>query len=1239
MPAFSSIEKPKPAFERLFRNQSPIRRSTHIRAFWFRFSPSPPFLPLGWRSLGEKPPALRVASHLRMRTNLEKQFSSNQATIPMLRPILSVLSASIILAQTGFATTISSANCTAVPVGETFTFTGSGFTDTTAVSFFWNRFINEATFNVVSDTELQVTFPNVTQNIRDRYVLVESPSGSALTMAGSVVEFTGTGSVPSTSPYPTQIIAKAGSVLQGYPTTTLAVVYVESGAVLQNPPGTSPNLVIFAENDAVLDFRGTTFSPSSPPLVLYSPETTVLGSLPGPANSPGGVIAPRQITPLSLHRGVGPFTLGIRVNRTVVGNGTVGIQPDLPFIRHSTAFTVTATPDPGWMFQAWTGSVTGTNPVVKSNSGTSDKSIVATFTEGHTLATFAGSRGTIATAPGLATFAPGQVVQLTATALPGYQFVKWGGDLADETANPAPITMDADKIVTAVFEPVSPPAPVRVTAVDQPAVPVGETTTLTGSGFAGVTAVSYFWLPYIHAATFTEVSDSELRVTFPNVQQNIRDHFLLIEAPTGSTVTMNGPVLEMSGIGSTPSQPVESILVKPGAVLRGFGTTPRLVYLQSGAVLQNAPAAAPSCVIFAEDGATLDLRGTTFSTTSPPLIIHSPGTTVLGSLPPPRAGLPGSDESSRQVPSISLSRGIGPFTLGVRLNLSVVGNGTATTDPAGPFVRHSTAFTLNAVPDSGWVFLGWSGSVNGSTPVVTANSGTSDRTIVATFTNGHTLQTYPGAWGAITVDPVQETYAPGQELHLTAEPLPGYRFVRWGGDPGEVTDNPLTLTMASNQIVTAVFEPVTAPAGPRITAVDHPAVPIGASMEFTGSGFSGTSAVSFFWPPFVNSASFNEVSDSVLRVTFPNVMQPMRDRFVLVESANGSTVTMSGAVAEFTGVGSLPSSMNPFQVIVKAGAVLEGVSPGTRVLYVESGAVLRKVSSVSPNCVIFAESGATLDLRGAIFSPSSPPLFLYGPGTTIHGSLPTAPIGGPTASPAVSRQIAAPSLSRNIGPFKEGYQLVVSSEGPGSVTVEPVMEFYPRGTAVKVTANPDSGNHFIRWVGGVGGTTNPLTFSISGSFPLTARFSDRQDFFSGWRQQYFTTEELANPAISGLNADPDRDQITNSGEYAFGSDPRMANEGSGLRIDPGSSPIAEGGLRLVYTRPALAADITYILEAKQGAGDWFDGTSGDVLFDVVEEAVVPLGADAEEVTLLLRFTSGVPSSLFFRLGANLEDLP
>jgi hypothetical protein len=88
--------------------------------------------------------------------------------------------------------------------------------------------------------------------------------------------------------------------------------------------------------------------------------------------------------------------------------------------------------------------------------------------------------------------------------------------------------------------------------------------------------------------------------------------------------------------------------------------------------------------------------------------------------------------------------------------------------------------------------------------------------------------------------------------------------------------------------------------------------------------------------------------------------------------------------------------------------------------------------------------------------------------------------------------------------------------------------------------------------------------------------------FENWRHRYFTHIELADPSVSGPNADPDEDGLPNVLEYAFGLNPRVADP------LPLLAPLAEGNaLSFVYTRPREAGDLTYeVLAAADLNGPW-----------------------------------------------------
>ena len=65
----------------------------------------------------------------------------------------------------------------------------------------------------------------------------------------------------------------------------------------------------------------------------------------------------------------------------------------------------------------------------------------------------------------------------------------------------------------------------------------------------------------------------------------------------------------------------------------------------------------------------------------------------------------------------------------------------------------------------------------------------------------------PSDTGTVIRNPSGETFAPGTDVELTAEPMPGFQFKNWLLPKDKTsTDNPLTITMDKDYSVTAVFE-------------------------------------------------------------------------------------------------------------------------------------------------------------------------------------------------------------------------------------------------------------------------------------------------------------------------------------------------------------------------------------------------------------------------------------------------
>jgi hypothetical protein len=214
--------------------------------------------------------------------------------------------------------------------------------------------------------------------------------------------------------------------------------------------------------------------------------------------------------------------------------------------------------------------------------------------------------------------------------------------------------------------------------------------------------------------------------------------------------------------------------------------------------------------------------------------------------------------------------------------------------------------------------------------------------------------------------------------------------------------------------------------------------------------------------------------------------------------------------------------------------------------------------------------------------------------------------------------------------FAPGVAFDLQIDGPGSVEFDRPGPLYREGEPVTLTAVPVEGAFFIRWLR-ASTSRDPVLVLGATDAPLVARFSDRPEFFTTWRAEHFSPEELGDLAVSGAHADPDLDSFTNAAEYAFGSDPRASEGGVGLkfRLDPGTP----GRVSVSYRRPTDAADVAYTLLYSTDMRSWQDVRSGGSLFDVSGESVAPAAEGLELVSIELVASEEPPGAVVFRLSA------
>ncbi len=456
-------------------------------------------------------------------------------------------------------------------------------------------------------------------------------------------------------------------------------------------------------NIAFASGLGTPFIQSTADTMIINPTSTkqCLNSATGLL-----VLAADQHTRTYLHNyldlggGTNQFTLAANT----VGSGSVALGPPGGVYSAGTMVTLTATPSSGYQFSGWSGDLSGsTNPATITMNA--NKSVTATFTViQHTLTVNTAGSGNVALDPPGGTYNTGTVVTLTATPSSGYQFSGWSGDLSGST-NPATITMNANKSVTATFTVIQLTLTVNTVgsgsvALDPPGgtYNTGTVVTLTATPTSG----------YQFSGWSGDLNGSTNPVTITmSANQNVTATFAVIQ----HTLTVN-----TVGSGSVALDP-------PGGTYN-TGTVVTLTATPSSG--------------YQFSGWSGDLSGST----NPATITMDANKSVTATFTP----------------------------IQHTLTVNTTGSGSVALNPPGGTYNAGTVVTLTATPSSGYQFSGWSGDLSGSTnPATITMDG--NKTVTATFVAipiVHEESRTGGSSGSTTVTTLSSLTGASGHLYLVA---------------------------------------------------------------------------------------------------------------------------------------------------------------------------------------------------------------------------------------------------------------------------------------------------------------------------------------------------------------------------------------------------------------------------------------------------------------------------------------
>ncbi len=775
-----------------------------------------------------------------------------------------------------------------------------------------------------------------------------------------------------------------------------------------------------------------------------------------------------------------PTTALFDVSVTPTGLGTVTRSPDLATYAYGDVVTLTATGDPGSAFAGWSGDLSGaSNPV--DVTVTRDLAIDAAFVPmtTHTLTVSATGDGEVFLNPDLPTYTLGSTVELSAVPDAGWSFAGFDGDVTS-SANPLTVTITGDLSIDALFE------PFLVLETFDGAVgsdPLDWFDTETNNSLvendsyfsiADLSGESVFHTPlpltnihshYVGAGgaaladyRFTgrmrlSTTAGGVGVTFLSQYPNVASYYRLRR--------YSGTQFHITARGSTVSGEIDS------------GVTPLAnVWYRFALEVEDTGARTEiRAKVWADGGAEPSAwQIDCFDDSATRLTQGTIGAWCHGS-------------GSKYWDNFEVSP-LGTAPAPVALTVSSSGLGSVVAVPDLPVYPVGSAVELTAIPDTGSVFTGWSGSVTSLDNPLTLTL-FQDEAVTANFAPvvQHTLNVTTVGSGVVTKSPDQAAYLTGTVVTLSATADPDWSFVGYSGDVTSVLPT-IDVVVSGDLDVVAIF-------GQSLVTQTFDLVPVGSDPPGwfdTDINRSLLENDSIFKVLAVGSDSSFGTVGNLPNVHSHYVVPPseqwsnyeLTGRMRMSDADSGLGVTLFSQypndgryyrLRRYAGTGFV---LHPFGTPITAGDIETGVVPVSNQWYrfkaqIEDGAGVTKIrarvwgdgATEPTQWQIQCEDSSATRLTQGTFG-----VWTHGVGAKYFDDFEVQPLDAPAT-----------------------FDLDVVSHGGGDVAVSPEAELYVADSVVTATASPQAGWTFREWAGTVNSTTNPLTLTMDQDHVVAAVFT------------------------------------------------------------------------------------------------------------------------------------------------------
>ncbi len=512
------------------------------------------------------------------------------------------------------------------------------------------------------------------------------------------------------------------------------------------------------------------------------------------------------------------------VTTTATSNGTISLSPNQASYNHGSTVTVTATPNSGYTFANWTGSLSGSvNPATLTMD--SNKTIGAVFAQipTFTITPSAGLNGSISPDT-MVNVMEGEDQTFTITPAAGYHIedVLVDGTSVGAVASYTFSNVTANHTIAASFAVNTFALSASVSGngsisknPDQPYYNNGSSVTLTAN--AGADSVFIGW------SGDASGTANPLSVTM-NGDKNITANFAVRTYSLTASVEGSGSI-SPSGVTSVSHGGSLTYTITPAAGYRiqfvkvdGVSVGAVESYTFNNVTANHTIAATFSVntfIVSASNGS----NGNISPVGNTPVNEGADQTYVIT----PDSGYAIEDvrvdnQSMGAIPSYTFSNVTANHTISasftmIRRALTISTNrglgGAVIINPDSPdgTYLHGTEVTLTAIANPGNIFSGWSGDAAGLINPVTITMD-ADKNVTANFSMiTYSIEVETTTGGAVEVSPEGPHYL-GDEITLTATPDSTHTFNGWSGDVTG-SENPISVTVTGNMNIAANFAPIT----------------------------------------------------------------------------------------------------------------------------------------------------------------------------------------------------------------------------------------------------------------------------------------------------------------------------------------------------------------------------------------------------------------------------------------------